>query len=125
MNTLAPMSAPRVPPSTTVEPETCDKAVPDDTSAKSMGRRGWFVRWLKTLPKKLALAGVAVLVTLVALEVVFRLFGYRPLYDEYSKPSLLWRHDRVLGWSLKPRSRGEFVGPVALPIEFRTQIRVN
>jgi lysophospholipase L1-like esterase len=88
-------------------------------------RRKRFVPWLKKLPKKLGLVALSVVVTLAALEGAFRLFGYRPLYDEYSKPDAFWVRDRVLGWALKPGSHGEFVGPAPFPVEFRTQIRVN
>ena len=94
------------------------------TPADGIGTRR-FVEWLKKLPKKIGLLALSVVLTLAALEGVFRLFGYRPLYDEYSKPDAFWVHDRTLGWALKPGSHGQFVGPAPFPVEFRTDIRVN
>jgi lysophospholipase L1-like esterase len=103
---------------TTPRPEGAPQAKP-----QAGNRR--LVRWLKGLPKKVALLALSVILTLGALEGVFRLFGYRPLYDEYSKPDAFWVRDRTLGWTLKPGTRDEFVGPVPFPVEFRTKIRVN
>jgi GDSL-like Lipase/Acylhydrolase family len=97
-----------------------ERAAPDE---RIRGRR--FQAWLKKLPKKLGLLALAVLITVAALEGVFRLFGYRPLYDEYSKPDTFFVHDRVLGWRNKPGAHDEFVGPVPFPVEFRTSIRLN
>jgi GDSL-like Lipase/Acylhydrolase family len=96
---------------------------PDRSDERARNRR--FSTWLKKLPKKLGLLALAVVITLAALEGVFRLFGYRPLYDEYSKPDAFFVHDRVLGWTNKPGAHDEFVGPVPFPVEFRTSIRIN
>jgi lysophospholipase L1-like esterase len=103
-----------------------DEARAQETDRPEARARGQRIRaWLKKLPKKLGLLALAVVITLVALEGVFRLFGYRPLYDEYSKPDTFFVHDRVLGWRNKPGAHDEFVGPVPFPVEFRTSIRLN
>jgi lysophospholipase L1-like esterase len=107
-------------PDTAAEPR--EEPAPSGDGERRPNR---FVGWLEKLPKKLALLAIAVVVTLVVLEGVFRLFGYRPLYDEYSKPDQFFVHDRVLGWRNRPGARGEFVGPVPFPVEFRTPIRIN
>jgi lysophospholipase L1-like esterase len=75
--------------------------------------------------KKLALLGMSTLLIFVALEIAFRLFGYRPLYEVYSKPEVFWKHDPMLGWSLQPKAEGEFVGPRPFPVQFRAPIRIN
>jgi lysophospholipase L1-like esterase len=93
--------------------------------AEERPRNRRFVAWLKRLPKKLGLLALSVLITLAVLEGVFRLFGYRPLYDEYSKPDTFFVHDRVMGWRNKPGAHEAFVGPVPFPVEFRTSIRIN
>ncbi len=112
-------------PSTEQLPTAEASGAPQPDSAEERARNRRFVAWLKKLPKKLGLLALAVLITLAALEGVFRLFGYRPLYDEYSKPDAFFVHDRVLGWRNKPGAHDEFVGPVPFPVEFRTSIRLN
>jgi hypothetical protein len=112
------------PPTEQVPAEESGAARPPNGSEGRGGNRR-FVAWLKRLPKKLALLALSVLITLAVLEGVFRLFGYRPLYEEYTKPDAFWRHDRVLGWTLKPGAHDEFVGPAPFPVEFSTSIRVN
>ena len=74
---------------------------------------------------KLALAALSVLVTLGVVEGVFRLLGYDPVYDVYSKPEEFFQADPVLGWSFTPGARDEYVGPRPFPIEFRTDVRIN
>lgn len=85
----------------------------------SGGRRGG--QW----GKKIALLLVSASLAFLALEGAFRLAGYRPLYDVYSKPEAFWTADPLLGWSLKPGSSGTYVGPRPFPISFRTHIRIN
>jgi len=72
-----------------------------------------------------ALAVAAFAATLGVLEVGFRLAGYEAIYEVYSKPSIFWRHDSLLGWSHQPDSSGTYVGPRPWPIEFRTPVRIN
>lgn len=110
---------------TTVADATTEPLEEPEPGGEGTHRPNRFVGWLKKLPKKLALLAIAVVVTLVVLEGVFRLFGYRPLYDEYSKPDEFFVHDRVLGWRNKAGAHGQFVGPVPFPVEFRTHVRIN
>ena len=77
------------------------------------------------LLKRLALAAASVLLTLILVEVGFRLAGYRPIYEVYSKPEAFWQRDPVLGWRLQANSEGTYVGPRPFPILFRTPIRIN
>jgi len=73
-------------------------------------------------------AGLLVASTVAGLllaEGAVRLLGYSALYDVYSKPSLFWQHDDLLGWSHAPGSRGHFVGPRPFPIEFRAPVEIN
>lgn len=72
-----------------------------------------------------ALAATSLFLTLGALELGLRLAGYEAIYDVYSKPSLFWRHDDVLGWSHEPGVSGVFVGPRPWPVEFRAPVRIN
>jgi hypothetical protein len=115
-----------MPTSSKTEQRSTDKSdarEPQGPEDRPFGRP--FVAWLKGLPKKLGLLALAVLITLAVLEGVFRLAGYHPPYDTYSKPEAFWARDRALGWRLKPGTHDEFVGPALYPVEFRTSIRVN
>lgn len=94
----------------------------DAGSRPSRARRGGRLR--RVLMRLLAIA-LAVLLTLGVVEVVFRLLGYEAVYDVYSSPEAFLREDPVLGWSLTPGARGEFVGPRPFPITFRADVRVN
>lgn len=75
--------------------------------------------------KKLGAALGSTLVCLLVLEVAFRVAGYRPLYDSYSKPELFWRYDALLGWAHEPSQRDVYVGPRPFPVEFRGQVSIN
>ena len=71
-------------------------------------------------------AGVVALVvgsvafTLGLFEAGLRLAGYQAIYDVYSKPSIFWIRDPLLGWSHDPGATGTYVGPRPWPIEFET-----
>ncbi len=80
------------------------------------------VKWI--LPR-IALALGAFGLILSIFEVGFRLAGYRPLYEVYSKPSILWRHDSELGWSHQPNSIDTYRGPRPWPIEYSNEIHIN
>jgi GDSL-like Lipase/Acylhydrolase family len=73
----------------------------------------------------LLLAGFSIGLVLALFEVGMRLTGHVAIYEMYSKPSLFWRYDELLGWSHEPGARGEFVGPRPWPIEFRGQVAIN
>lgn len=75
--------------------------------------------------KTLLLAGMSIAVVVALFEVGMRLTGHVAIYEMYSKPSLFWRYDELLGWSHEPGARGEFVGPRPWPIEFRGQVAIN
>lgn len=76
-------------------------------------------------------AGLAALVlggTIAAVlvaEIGLRLAGFGTLYEIYSKPTLFWRADPLLGWSHEPSSSGIYVGPRPFPIEFEASVRIN
>lgn len=63
--------------------------------------------------------------TLVLAEIGLRLAGYQAIYSVYSKPSLFWEHDALLGWSHTPGASGHYVGPRPWPIEFDAPVRIN
>jgi len=71
------------------------------------------------------LAMVSVLLTLAVGEVGIRMAGFQPVFDVYSKPSLFWIHDELLGWSHQPSAQATYVGPRPWPIQFETPISIN
>ena len=82
-------------------------------------------RTLRAIAARLALAFASLALTLGVFEVGLRVAGHQPLYAVYSKPSLLWQHDPLLGWAHTPGARDVFVGPRPYPIEFETPIAIN
>ena len=48
------------------------------------------------------------------LEGILRLAGYEAIYETYSKPTLFWMHDALLGWSHEPDARSGPAQPAAL-----------
>lgn len=78
-------------------------------------------RWL---PRLLLLAISFAAMGLV-FEVGLRLAGYEAIYEVYSKPSLLWREDPLLGWHHQPNRSDLYVGPRPWPVEFETPIQIN
>lgn len=80
---------------------------------------------LAALAQAVLLAVVSTAFTLGSLEVGLRASGHRPLYEVYSKSSLFWRADPLLGWSHEPGAAGTFVGPEPWPIEFEAPVRIN
>jgi lysophospholipase L1-like esterase len=93
--------------------------MPAEPKASERPRRG------RMLAASLLLSVVALALTCGLAEVGFRLAGYTPLYDVYSKPSLFWVHDDELGWAHEPGASGVYVGPRPFPIEFETPVRIN
>lgn len=73
----------------------------------------------------LGLALLSVLLGAGLVEIGLRIAGYRAIYEMYSKPSIFWQHDELLGWSHQPGAVGEYVGPRPWPVEFRTEVRIN
>jgi lysophospholipase L1-like esterase len=92
-------------------------------TAPAAGARGG--RRARRLLANLALAVASLGLALGACEALLRILGYRPIYETYSRPTLFWAHDPVLGWSHPPGARGEYVGPRPWPIEFQTPIEIN
>ena len=74
-------------------------------------------RFLLALSVSVAMLGV--------FEVGFRVAGFRPLYEIYSKPSIFWRYDAALGWTHEPGAQGIYRGPRPWPIEFENQVEIN
>jgi lysophospholipase L1-like esterase len=83
------------------------------------------VKSARALLLNLALACMSVGFVLGAFEIGLRVAGYRALYEMYSKPSLFWQYDALLGWSHEPHARGRFVGPRPWPVEFDVPIEIN
>lgn len=83
------------------------------------------VRSLRILVAKATLLVVSIGLSLAICELLMRALGYAAIYEVYSNPELLWRHDPVLGWSHEPSSRDEYVGPRPWPIEFRSEVEIN
>jgi lysophospholipase L1-like esterase len=84
-------------------------------------RRRRAAGWLANL----ALAAFSSVLALAAAEIGLRLAGYRAIYEMYSKPSLFWRHDALLGWSHEPNASDRYVGPRPWPVEFQAEVRIN
>jgi lysophospholipase L1-like esterase len=82
-------------------------------------------RGARDLATKIALALASLVVLFAALEVGFRLAGFGAIYDVYSKPSVLWRHDDLLGWAYEPNASVQYVGPRPWPVEFSNPVRIN
>jgi lysophospholipase L1-like esterase len=95
---------------------------PADDAADYAPRPGRRVR--KVLIRLLVVT-IAIIATLGAVEVAFRIVGYRPLYDVYSHPDDFYVADDIVGWSYKPGATGEFIGPRPFPITFRSDVRIN
>ena len=79
----------------------------------------------RALLLNLTLAFVSTGLAIGLFEVGLRVAGYRALYEMYSKPSLFWQYDAVLGWSHEPNARGRFVGPRPWPVEFDIPVEIN
>jgi hypothetical protein len=73
----------------------------------------------------LLLAAMSIGLVLGIFEIGLRLAGYRAIYDMYSKPSIFWEHDPVLGWVQQPGAQAEYIGPRPWPVEFKTQVSIN
>lgn len=80
---------------------------------------------LKNSLVNLSLIFFSLLICFIFLEAGFRLAGYQAIYDTYSKSSLLWQYDPLLGWSHIPNSDAEYIGPRPWPVEFKSSIHIN
>ena len=94
-------------------------------SAAAPGVRQSWRRKLALLAARLTLSGVAFALCMLVAEGGVRLLGFQPIWSFYSKPTVFWRHDALLGWSHTPNSRGSYVGPKPWPIEFDTPVEIN
>lgn len=83
------------------------------------------IKTLKNSLTNLFLVLVSVLICFLLLEAGFRLAGYQPIYKTYSKSSMLWQYDPLLGWSHIPDSEADYIGPRPWPVEFSTHIDIN
>ncbi len=79
----------------------------------------------RDLATNIALALASLVVLFAVLEIGFRLAGFGAIYDVYSKPSVLWRHDDLLGWAYEPSSSVHYRGPRPWPVEFSNPVRIN
>jgi lysophospholipase L1-like esterase len=80
---------------------------------------------IRLLAAQLTLSAIVFAVCILLAEGAVRLLGYQPIWSFYSKPSVFWQHDPLLGWSHKPNSRGTYVGPKPWPVEFSTPVEIN
>lgn len=92
-----------------------------DVAVSVTRRRHSFLMRLANLLLVLVSTGLM----LGVIEGVLRLLGHRALYEMYSKPSLFWRYDPLLGWSHEPGARGDYVGPRPWPVEFSAEVSIN
>jgi lysophospholipase L1-like esterase len=83
-------------------------------------------RRIRAVLFRLFTLAVAVVITVGAVEVGFRIAGYRSLAELYSHPSYGYlRADEALGWSYQPGATGVFDGPHPFPVAFRSEYRIN
>ncbi len=84
-------------------------------SATAKTRRAPVRPWakLKRLAARLLVSAIVLVLCVVLSEIAVRLIGYEPIYSVYSKPSIFWRHDPLLGWSHEPGSEGMFKWGIA------------
>lgn len=74
---------------------------------------------------RIGLVFASLLVTFGLFEAGLHLAGYEAIYQVYSKPSIFWIHDDLLGWRHEPGATGTYTGPRPWPVEYRTPIRIN
>jgi hypothetical protein len=80
--------------------------------------------WGRTFAKAALLFG-SIGFSFLICELLLRGLGYAAIYEVYSKPELLWKHDDLLGWSHQPNSTGDYIGPRPWPIEFESHVQIN
>ncbi len=78
-----------------------------------------------TMVGRLAAIAIGVVVFLLFGELAVRLMGYQAMFDTYSRPSVFWIHDPLLGWVHEPNSVGTYVGPRPWPVEFEATVKIN
>ena len=61
---------------------------------------------MKRVLGRLGLVFASLLLTLGLFEIGLRLAGYEAIYEVYSKPSIFWIHDELLGWRHEPGASG-------------------
>jgi lysophospholipase L1-like esterase len=78
-----------------------------------------------TLRGRIIAVVVGAVFVLAVGEMAVRLLGYQAMYDTYSKPSIFWIHDPLVGWSHEPHARGNYIGPRPWPVEFEGKVNIN
>jgi lysophospholipase L1-like esterase len=73
----------------------------------------------------IALLLASLFLAVIFAEIVLRGLGYSKIYDIYSKQSMFWEYDPLLGWRHQKNADGVFRGPKPFPIEFDTRIKTN
>ncbi|MEM7412320.1 MAG: GDSL-type esterase/lipase family protein [Myxococcota bacterium] len=102
-----------------------DRGRPCDGVSSTRVSKAKGTRRLAGFVLNVGLALVSVTLTLAALEIALRFAGYEAIHSTYSKPSMFWKADRLLGWSHQSNAVGTFVGPRPWPIEFRADVAIN
>lgn len=94
--------------------------VPDPAAAAPLGSRP-----VLRMAARLTLFCVVFALCMLLCEAGVRVLGYQPIYRFYSKPSVFWQYDPVLGWAHTPNSRGVYIGPKPWPVEFHNPVEIN
>jgi hypothetical protein len=100
---------------------TSDQPADDAGAAQAVPLR----RRVRNIAFRLLAITIALVATLTAVEVAFRMLGYQPLYEVYTDPDNFYVADPMVGWAYRPGAAGEFVGPRPYPITYRSNVRFN
>lgn len=81
--------------------------------------------WARRIATVIVLPTLSIGLVVALFELGLRIAGHRPIYEVYSKPTIFWQHDDLLGWSHQPDASGVYVGPRPWPIEFEANVSIN